>query len=66
VETEVFVTSKGDFRAQLGQLNLHRLWMRRGWEALFTIFHSAVSAKPVSFGVAAWDARWPRHPESAI
>jgi AraC-like DNA-binding protein len=51
VETELFVTPRGEFRAQLTPLNLHRLWMQRGWEALPRVFHSVASAKraPIVF-----------------
>jgi AraC-like DNA-binding protein len=50
-EMEVFITTKGEFRAELTQINLHRLWMQRGRETLPRIFHCAVSAKrsPVVF-----------------
>ena len=50
-EVEVFVTTRGEFRAELTQINLHRLWMQRGWEALPRVLHSGISANrsPIVF-----------------
>jgi len=50
-EVEVFITTKGGFRAELTQINLHRLWMQRGWETLPSVFHCATSVtrSPIVF-----------------
>jgi len=44
-EMEVFITTEGERRAELTQINLHRLWMQRGWETLPRVFHCAASAR---------------------
>jgi len=50
-EAEVFVTTEGEYRAEMTQIDLHRLWIQRGWEILPRVFHSAASAKrsPIVF-----------------
>jgi AraC-like DNA-binding protein len=50
-EAEVFITTEGEPRAQLTQINLHRLWMQRGWETLPRVFHRAANAprSPIVF-----------------
>jgi AraC-like DNA-binding protein len=50
-ETEVWVTSRGNFRAELIQIDLGRLWLQQGRENLPRIFHTALSPKraPISF-----------------
>ena len=42
---EVFITTDGALRAELTQINLHRLWMQRGWDTLPRVFHCAASAR---------------------
>jgi len=50
-EVELFVATKGEFRAELTQINLHKLWMQRADETLPRILQSAVSTKraPIVF-----------------
>jgi AraC-like DNA-binding protein len=50
-DVEVFNTTEGAFRAELTQINLHRLWMQRGWETLPRVFHCPASAtrSPIVF-----------------
>jgi AraC-like DNA-binding protein len=50
-EVEMFVTTNGKFRAELTQINLHKLWMQRGRETLPRVLHSAVSRQraPIVF-----------------
>jgi AraC-like DNA-binding protein len=50
-EVELFVTTKGEFSAELTQINLHKLWMQRACETLPRVMHSAVSKKraPIVF-----------------
>ena len=47
----MFITTDGALRAELTQINLHRLWMQRGWETLPRVFHCAASAtqSPIVF-----------------
>ena len=54
-EIEVLVTRRGNFRAELTQIELPRLWLQRGRETLPRIIRGAVSAKraAISFGTAA-------------
>jgi len=42
-ELNVFVTSPGDYRAELTRIDLHRLWMQRSRFTLPQIAHSAVT-----------------------
>jgi AraC-like DNA-binding protein len=50
-EAQVFVTTKGEFRAELTQIDLHRLWMQRGVETLPRVLRSVASKNraPVVF-----------------
>ncbi len=42
-DMKVFVTAAGAFQASLTRIDLHRLWMQRGWTSLPYIAHSALS-----------------------
>jgi hypothetical protein len=42
---ELFPTARGDFHAELVQIDLHRVWMQRGSENLPTASHGAVTAE---------------------
>jgi AraC-like DNA-binding protein len=42
---ELFLTTKGDFNADLAQIELHQLWMQRGSESLPVISHGMLTAK---------------------
>ena len=50
-QVEVFVAAKGDFRAELMQVDLQRLWLQRAHENLPRLFHSTLSGRrtPVIF-----------------
>jgi AraC-like DNA-binding protein len=50
-QVELFVATKGEFSAELTQINLDKLWMQRACETLPRIMHSAVSKKraPIVF-----------------
>src|SRR5215469_12390450 len=43
---ELFVTARGDFRAELTRVELARLWLRRGRERMPRVVHSTVSTEP--------------------
>jgi AraC-like DNA-binding protein len=47
---EVLVTGKGDFHAELTQIELPRVWMQRGREHLPRIFRGAVKAERFAIG----------------
>jgi AraC-like DNA-binding protein len=49
-EIEVLVTTRGDFRAELTQIDLPRLWIQRGRETLPRIFHGAASTTRAAIG----------------
>jgi AraC-like DNA-binding protein len=44
-EVQLCVTGKGDYRAELTQIDLNRLWMQRAREDLPRIYHVAISPK---------------------
>lgn len=44
-DIEHFLTTKGDFKAQLTQIDLNHLWMQGGNESLPTISHGKLTAK---------------------
>jgi AraC-like DNA-binding protein len=50
-EMELFIAKEGELRAELTQINLHRLWMQRGWETLPRVFHGVAGAtrSPIVF-----------------
>jgi AraC-like DNA-binding protein len=45
VQAQSVVTARGNFRAQLTRVDLHRLWMHRGEETLPRVANSAVDPK---------------------
>jgi AraC-like DNA-binding protein len=47
---EVLVTGRGDFRAELTQIELPRLWMQRGRESVSRIFRGSVNADRAAIG----------------
>ena len=50
-EIEILPTTKGDFRGELTQIDLPRLWMQRGRESLARVFRSKVISRraPIFF-----------------
>jgi AraC-like DNA-binding protein len=50
-EIDILVSTPGEFRAELTQIDFSRLWMQVGRERLPRVFHSAVSSKraPIVF-----------------
>lgn len=51
VQGEVFVTERGEYHAELIQINLPRLWLQRGYESLPRILRAEVSTSraPIDF-----------------
>jgi AraC-like DNA-binding protein len=49
-DMEVLVTGRGNFRAELTQIDLPQLWMQRGRENLPRIFHGAVHTSRAAIG----------------
>jgi AraC-like DNA-binding protein len=47
-EVELLVTDRGDFHAELTQIDLGRLWMQYGCESLPRVSHAVVSSERVS------------------
>jgi AraC-like DNA-binding protein len=47
---EIFPTTKGNFRAELMQIDLHKLWLQRGRENLARVSHGAVIAERAAIG----------------
>jgi len=41
-DAKFIVTAPGKYRAELTRINLHRLWMQRGWDSLPRVAHTAV------------------------
>ena len=55
-QLEIFVTAKGDFKAQLRRVELSRLWIQRARERLPRVLRSTVSAeRPPIFFLASAD-----------
>jgi AraC-like DNA-binding protein len=52
-ELEILPTAKGNFRAELTRIDLHRLWMQRGRESRPRVFHGAVSPDRAVIGFLA-------------
>jgi hypothetical protein len=46
-EVELLVTCRGDFHAELTQIDLDRLWMQYGCESLPRVSHAVVSSERV-------------------
>ena len=52
-EGKIFVTARGDFRAELTQIDLPRLWMQRGRENLPRIHHATLTTERAPIGFLA-------------
>ena len=50
---KILVTARGDFRAELVQIELPRLWMQRGRENLPRIFHATLPSERAPIGFLA-------------
>ena len=50
---KILVTARGDFRAELVQIDLPRLWMQRGRENLPRIFHATLPSERAPIGFLA-------------
>jgi AraC-like DNA-binding protein len=57
-EADLSITARGDFRAKLIQIDLHKLWMQSGWENLPRVLQATVSPKRMAIQFLA-DARQP-------
>ena len=44
-EVELLVAGNGEFRAELIRIDLHKLWMQRGFDTLPRIIHAAHDPK---------------------
>src|SRR3954469_5787905 len=52
-DVELLVTARGDYRAGLTLINLHRLWMQRGWESLPRVARARLAvSRPCIFFLA--------------
>jgi AraC-like DNA-binding protein len=49
-EAEIFPTAKGDFRAELTQINLGKLWLQRGSENLPRVYRGTFNADRAPIG----------------
>ena len=50
---KVVVTARGEYRSRLTLIELHRLWMRSGWQTLPTVHHAALreDQSPIAFPI---------------
>jgi len=50
---KIAVTARGEYRSRLTLIELHRLWMRSGWQSLPTVHHVALrdDQSPIAFPI---------------